>query len=178
MFGAMGFMTTMRTKTMKNFSSWIDLDCKPFYLDSKKRGLRVIVHSGVNGDVVNIVRSYLRFLRKRYFFPIRCYIHLTDSEKYRSNDKGYCFGVFFPGVEAPRHYPTIYLPAKKSVHDEDFALKLFNLTCLLTYYFQWYFKCEEDYSHRSLEIEASKAANYLLSEYFNDKEKLAKTIEE
>ena len=153
---------------MKDFSSWIDLDCQSYYLDSKKRGLRVIAHEGVDSGTVNRIRDYLRFVRRRYFFPIRCYVHLTDNEKYRSKDKGFCHGIFFPGTETPRRYPCIYLPAKTANGEEALSIQLFNLTCLLTYYFQWYFFCERDYSHRSLEIEATKTADYLVSEYLEE----------
>ena len=154
---------------MKDFSSWIDLDCKSYYLDSKKRGIRVIVHEGVDVETVSRIRKYLWFVRKRYFFPIRCYIHLTDHEKYRSSGKGYCYGIFFPGQETPRRYPSIYLPSKQVASNQVLYQLLFGLTRLLTYYYQWYLMCEEKYSHRSLEIEATKAANYLVSEYFNEK---------
>ena len=160
-----GATDSMRMMTMRDFSSWIDLDCKPYYLDSKKRGLRVIVHNGVEAEVADYIRDYLHFLRKRYFFPIRCYVHLTDNGKYRSKDKGYCFGTFFPGTKTPRRYPCIYLPAKLSSDEQTSRRCLFDLTCLLTYYFQWFFECEKDYSHRSLEIEATKAGNYLVNEY-------------
>ena len=156
---------------MKGFSSWIDLDCKSYYLDSKKRGLRLIVHNGVDAEIVETIRDYLRFIRKRYFFPIRCYIHLTNNEKYRSNDKGFCSGVFFPSTEKPKRYPSIYLPAKMPSGAQGLSLRLFDLTCLLTYYYQWYFNCEKDYSHRSLEIEATKAADYLVYEYLKKDER-------
>ena len=156
---------------MKGFSSWIDLDCKAHYLDSKKRGLRVVAHKGVDQMATSSIRGYLRFLRKRYFFPIRCSIHLTDNEKYRSQDKGYCCGIFFPGTEKPRRYPTIYLPVKGLNNESELAQRLFDLTALLTYYFQWYFECEDCYSHRSLEIEATKFADYLLNAYFEKIEK-------
>ncbi len=151
---------------MKDFSSWIDLDCKPFYLDSKKQGLRVVVHNGVEAKTGVDIRNYPRFIRRRYFFPIRCYVHLTNHEKYRSNIKGYCSGVFFPGTESPKRYPSIYLPVKRLVGEQELYRCLYDLTCLLTYYFQWYFYCEKDYSHRSLEIEATKVADYLLSEFY------------
>lgn len=150
---------------MRNFSSWIDLDCKPYYLDSKKRGLRVITHDGIDEDIINGVRDYLCFIRKKYFFPIRCNVHLTNNEKYRSSKKGFCSGVFFPGTEAPKHYPCIYLPAKQLTDKQNLPQRLFDLTCLLTYYYQWFFECEKKYSHRSLEIEATKAATFLVNEY-------------
>ena len=102
-----------------------------------------------------------------YFFPIRCYLHLTGNERYHSKDKGFCYGIFFPGTKMPKRYPCIYLPTKQLNNKQDIASVLFNLTCLLTYYYQWYFDCEKSYSHRSLEIEATKAANYLVGEYLN-----------
>ena len=163
---------------MKDFSSWIDLDCKSYYLDSKKQGLRVIVHDGVDPLTSEGIRAYLRFLRKRYFFPIRCYVHLTENDKYHSGEKGYCYGIFFPGEEKPRRYPSIYLPVKKNSESHSLHRRLYDLTGLLTYYFQWYFMCEERYSHRALEIEATKASNFLVDEYLNETEGVIREIDD
>ena len=156
---------------MAAFVSWIDKEFKNYYLDSTKRGLRITVHSGVDPLSEESVKNYLRFLRKRYFFPIRCNIHLTPQEKFHSKDGGYCCGVFFPGEENRRRWPSIYLPVNRGIVDTDciFGI-LHDLTALLTYYFQWYFMQEDERTHRSLEIEATRMANYLLEEYFYEKE--------
>lgn len=147
---------------MRAFSSWIDLDCKLHYLDSSKRGLRIIVGKGVCQKRATLVKEYLRFLRKRYFFPIRCYFHLTNQARYSSAAGGYCYGVFFPGEENRNGLPSIYYPALAENDDWECV---FDVARLLTYYFQWYFGLEGDRSHRSLEAEAARMAGFLADEF-------------
>ena len=147
-----------------DFASWIDIVYKSHYLDSKYQGLHLVFRDGVSNKVREITKKYLSFLRKRYFFPIRCYIYLTNNKKYISNSKGHCYGVFFGAEENKNKLPSIYLPAKESKNNSMVDL-LLNLTKLITYYFQWYFLLEKERSHRSLEIEATKMANYLVFDF-------------
>ena len=147
------------------FSCWIDIDCKEYYLDSKKQGLRIVPRKDVDADTKKIIFEYICFLRKKYFFPIRCYVYLTNNRRYKSMDKGYCYGSFFPGEENKSKLPSIYLPCLIEKNNDSIKSLLFNLTCLLTYYYQWYFMLEKDRTHRSLEIEATKMASFLVDLY-------------
>lgn len=147
-----------------SYSSWIDYSFKSFYQDSHKSGLRLIYDSNINNELKNTICEYIKFLRKRYYFPIRCYIHIKNVPYYISKDKKKCFGVFFSGEENNSKLPSIYLPAELSNKNDTNDI-LYNLTKLLTYYFQWYFFANEKRTNRSLEIEATKYANYLVSEF-------------
>ena len=163
----------MRNTMMKAFSSWINIEYKKYYLDSPKRGLRIIFHKNNNSSSAKFVCSFVHFLRKKYFFPIRCYLHLTTNEKYRSKSGGFCYGVFFPGQENRNGLPSIYLPVGQYEEKNGEFRLLFSLASLLTYYYQWYFM-QEERTHRSLEIEATKMANQIIEEYINSDYSLLK----
>ena len=152
---------------MKTFISWIDIDCKSYYLDSSKCGLRLFFDAKIDNDDKKLIKSYLAFLRKRYFFPLRCNVYITSNAKYKSKSGGYCNGIFFEGQEENKTYPSIYLPIGFKGLDRNMTM-LFNLTKLLTYYYQWFFYQEKTRSHRSLEIEATKMSSYLVSVFLFD----------
>ena len=157
---------------MNKFVSWIDYEFKSYYLDSSKRGLRIIKDKNINLRKANFICEYLKFLRKRYFFPLRCYIHLTAGNKYKSANNKYCYGIFFPGDEKKKTFPSIYLPIGSEDTFYNNLDDIFQLTKLLTYYYQWYFLQDKKRSNRSLEIEATKMASRLVEEfeeYINDK---------
>ena len=144
---------------------WIDYEYENYYLDSPKKRLRIIYKKDITIDVKNCIKKYINYLRKKYFFPVRCYIYVTNNIAYKSNKYGKCHGVFLGGEENKSGFPSIYLPFKISKENEYFDV-LYGLTKLLTYYFQWFFLENKNRSYRSLEIEATKYANYLAYDYF------------
>ena len=152
-----------------SFSCWIDYEFKSQYLDCEKNGLRLLFYKDIDVNIKNYIKKYISFLRKKYFFPIRCYIHITNNNSYHSHSGGRCYGVFFDDEETTNKYPSIYLPAKLARNNDYFDV-IYNLTKLLTYYYQWYFKETKSRAHRSLEIEATKYASYLTFEYMNSVE--------
>ena len=149
-----------------SYSSWIDKEFKKYYNDSSKNGIRLFFANDLPIEVKNSIKNYVRFLRKHYFFHVRCYIHITNNYKYYSyNSKStYCYGIFFTPEENNGKYPSVFLPAKtRRLNNVDSILS--SLTILLTYYFQWYFFEDKKRSQRSLNIEANEYVRFLIEKY-------------
>ena len=107
--------------------------------------------------------KFVRYLRKEFFFPIRCNIYFCEQEKFRSSKGGFCYGIFFSNDESNgRVYPQIYIPVNNAL----FQIYI-SLCHELTHYFQWYFYDDKEKSNRSLEIQASKYANRILEDFCN-----------
>ena len=106
---------------------------------------------------------FVRYLRKEFFFPIRCNVYFCDREKFNSPKGGYCYGVFFDNAESKgRIYPQIYIPANMELY------AVYHSLCHeLTHYFQWFFTEDKKRSDRSLETQASKYAYRILDDYCN-----------
>ena len=69
--------------------------------------------------------------------------------------------------EKPRRYPEIYIAAKIGKHNQIEDI-YFSIAHMLTCYYQWFFK-QKDRSHRSLEIEANRWAEYICYSYLESK---------
>ena len=89
--------------------------------------------------------NFVRYLRKEFYFPIRCNVYFCNQEKFRSSKGGYCYGLFYSNKECNRRiYPQIYIPANLALHE------VYNSLCHeLTHYFQWYFLDDEQKNNRS-----------------------------
>lgn len=112
--------------------------------------------------------EFVRYLRKEFFFPIRCNVYFCDQEKFHSSKGGYCYGIFYSNEESNgRIYPQIYLPSRMDLYSIYHTL-----SHELSHYFQWYFKDDEKKSERSLEIQASKCATSILEDYFSNNSNL------
>ena len=105
--------------------------------------------------------SFVRYLRKEFYFPIRCNVYFCNQEKFRSSKGGYCYGVFISYDESnKRPYPQIYIPTKQCLR------QIYHSLCHeLTHYFQWYFFDDKNKTDRSLEIQASKYASRIDQDY-------------
>ena len=60
---------------------WIERAYKNEYSDSKKRGLRLVFRSGTDKQFRLHILSFAKWLRKRYWFPIRVEIRFLHSEE-------------------------------------------------------------------------------------------------
>ena len=145
-------------------NSWIPREYANVYNDSKKRGLRCFFSDEIDLNTKEQVKKFINYLRKKYFFPIRCNIYFTNHIKYINGNKEKCNGVFFEGDT--NKTPSIYIPCKitKKYSIENIYL---GIAYLLTYYFQWYFYEDDKRTNRSLKIEATKHANYIVWNYLN-----------
>lgn len=120
----------------------------------------------IPSDLVAEIKNYVKYLRHRYFFPIRCKVHFCYQEKFLSKGrKSNCYGIFLWDEDDKKH-PEIFVPVLEKRKIIELKYIFFSLNVLLTYYFQWYFFQDKERSHRSLEIEATKYANYLTYNYF------------
>ena len=110
---------------MKNndFQCWIDYEFKSYYLDAPKQGLRIIFSKSISDFYKVNIKKYVSFLRKHYFFPVRCYIYITNKKQYRS-DGSPCYGYFTNPIEDEQFFwPSIHLPCKAP--DNENELKYF-----------------------------------------------------
>lgn len=151
------------------YNIWIDKECKKFYSDSKKHGLRLFFDSGLDENVVSLIKRYTYFIRQQYFFPIRCNIFFINEMNFEKESDKRCFYGLFITDDSKKAYPKIYVPSKPFGKHYETILR--NYTKLLTYYFQWYFYSDENRSKVSLEREANCYANYLV-EGFLDSDRL------
>ena len=134
-----------------------------FYSDSApKSNLSLRFASAIDGSTKKHICNFVRYLRKEFFFPIRCNIYFCNQEKFRSSRKGYCYGIFYSNDESSgRIYPQIYIPANMELYS------VYHSLCHeLSHYFQWYFN-DDKRSDRSLEVQASKYASRILDIYCN-----------
>ena len=151
--------------TKKN-GNWINKEYKNCYLDSEKKGLRLHFEKSIYKDHVYEIKNFIKFLKKYYYFPIRCDLFFCNQINFLSFDrKKKCKGIFIKGEEKIKKYPKIYVPCKINSFwtMENVFLSIVRL---LTYYYQWYFYEDEKRTNRSLEIEATKYANFLVEQFY------------
>lgn len=131
---------------------------------ARKTNLSLRFASDIAPSTKKRICDFVRYLRKEFYFPIRCNVYFCNREKFRSSKGGYCYGIFFSNGESKgRIYPQIYIPVKNELHSV-----FFSLSHELSHYFQWYFLNEERRSDRSLEIQASKYATRITNDYCLD----------
>ena len=134
-----------------------------FYQDSTpKSNLSLHFASAIDDNTKKHICNFVRYLRKEFFFPIRCNIYFCNQEKFRSDKSGHCYGIFYSNDESNgRIYPQIYIPANMELYSVYLSL------CHeLSHYFQWYFN-DDKRSDRSLEVQASKFATSILEDFCN-----------
>lgn len=150
---------------------WIDKEEKTSYSDSKLSGIRLCTQKNVLPAIREEVKVFLFWLRKRYFFPVRCNIKLKSSPYFLSADKNDkdTYGDFYYDKN-DKEYPEIWIATGKirreNLDDRKNRI-LFTILHELTHYFQWYFFEFEKRTDRSLEVEANKWARYLLQEFYD-----------
>lgn len=136
-----------------------------FYANSAlKSNLSLHFDSDIDPKTKKRICSFVRYLRKEFYFPIRCNVYFCSQEKFRSSKRGYCYGIFFSNEESGgRIYPQIYIPVKNELH-----FVYYTLSHELSHYFQWFFLDDERKNNRSLEIQASKYATRITDDYCYD----------
>lgn len=149
---------------------WIEKKYKKEYNDSAKAtGIRIKYDVSLSEDLILQYSKFVRYLRKKYYFPIRVNIKLCNVIKFKNLEDGhFYYGIFYDGENNIKRkiYPRMAVASK--IDDSNLIEDvLFTLVHELTHYYQWYFCQEESRTDRSLEIEANKYADYILYEYFN-----------
>ncbi len=135
-----------------------------FYSDSAtKSNLLLHFDSDIEPNIKQKICQFVRYIRKEFYFPVRCNVYFCNQNKFQSSNGGYCYGIFFSNEESQgRIYPQIYIPANNELY------QIYHSLCHeLTHYFQWFFYDDRKKNNRSLEIQASKYANRILKDYCN-----------
>ena len=151
--------------------SWIDRKFKSQYADSANAtGIRYKFYEYDNvfdAMIVKEINSFIAFLRKHYYFPIRLNILFCNTQRFKHHlDNHTYYGAFYSMDDEKRKiYPRISIAANVS---ESNSLQdvFFAVAHEITHYYQWYFLEEEKRSDRSLEMEANRWARYILDLYF------------
>ena len=139
-------------------SIWIDKEYKSYYCEERNSGIALYMDVDLPERIVVFVPKITDWLRKKYYFPIRCSVFVRNAKQFlASKEASPCKGVFFAPAEQTKEVPQIYIAAK-SLTTHEFA---FTLLHELTHYYQWYFLEDERRTSRSLEIEANRYADYL-----------------
>lgn len=135
---------------------------------AKATSIRVKYENGIDPLLIDQVDALADYLRKRYYFPVRCNIHITDHKSYRSDSDGHIFyGVFYDNKDVYRKrklYPEIYV-AGRLYRSSSIEQILYTILHELSHYYQWFFDEIRDRTDRSIEIEATKWARIILEEY-------------
>ena len=155
--------------SLKTGGIWINYEYKKEYQDSLLRGLRARYSKELGEELIKKIKNFLTFLRKKYYFPLRCNMYFCNVDNFTSLDgNGKTKGIFLFGDDETKKTPSIYIACNVSNYwkIEDIY---HSIAKVLTYYFQWYFLEDNHRSNRSLEIEATKYANYLVGEFVNKK---------
>lgn len=132
-----------------------------FYSDSApKSNLSLHFAPAIDDSTKKHICNFVRYLRKEFFFPIRCNIYFCAQEKFRSAQGSFCYGIFYSNDESNRRiYPQIYIPANMNLYS------IYHSLCHeLSHYFQWYFNDDKKSNH-SLEVQASKCATSILEDF-------------
>ena len=147
---------------------WIEKKARNEYNDCPAHGLRLHFDSSVNAYERKECVRFCTWLRKQFFFPIRIFLCFITQKSFRHIDDGHTYyGIFYSNEQCKRKtYPRIFVASKmQSTDDRDFVL--FTIAHELTHYFQWFFYEDMHRTNRSLEIEATRWAKYLLQQYLN-----------
>lgn len=156
---------------------WIELKDKKYYLDSSLNGLRLRFYSGVDSDVKKECKDFCRWLRKKYWFPVRVncnFFNYTYFLANSQNDKDSVADFYYSKNDNDKTIPTIWIATgeikKRKPGERKTIIQCFqhNIAHELTHYFQWYFLQFDKRTDRSLEIEATKWSDYLLCEYLDE----------
>ena len=164
---------------MKRNSVWIPIEHKNAYLDSDVQGLRLhFTHLKINEELRRHCIKFCNWLRKDFWFPLRCNVYFEYFTYYRDREKKgdntdamfYAWKYSQQGVMI--HYPSIRIAVAKyekhiGRHGQEAALFHY-FRCIiheLTHYFQWYFFEFDKRSDRSLEIEAYRWERYIIQTY-------------
>lgn len=149
---------------------WIELAEKKEYEDSSKlSGLRISFDKRIDNGRKEEIKKFAKWLRKHYYFPIRCNIYIRYCSYFKKMDDSDVdsIGDFY---YSDNKLPIIWIAGypRRKTKDKDFYVQInASIVYFLTFYYQWFF-CEFDKrSDRSLKIEATKWQNYIMDEYLD-----------
>mgnify|MGYP003295604893 CR=1 FL=1 len=96
----------------KNGGIWINYEYKKDYQDSSQKGLRVIYSKKIDNECIGNLKKFINFLRRRYYFPIRCNIYIRKVDDFPSlTGIKTTKGIFLFGDEEQKNYLVFMLLA-------------------------------------------------------------------
>lgn len=163
---------------------WIVKEYKKEYSDFVKTGLKLhFLDIEINEALRIHYIKFCKWLRKKYWFPIRCnarfeyYPYYKDRDDKKKNKNAIAM-FYYPKINNLNQiiiYPEIRIAVseyQRKIEAQDKYSVLYHYLGLLvhelTHYFQWYFFETDERTQRSLEIEANYWAHYLVTVYFEE----------
>ncbi len=151
-----------------DFVMWIKKEDEKYYTDcSKLKGLRVTFDRRISGDRIKEIKKFAIWLRKKYYFPIRCNVHISFCsyfKKINSMDVDSVIDFYYQDDTIPSIKIAGY-PNRKN-KDKNYYIQIqARMVYALTFYYQWFFYEFDKRSDRSLKIEATKWQNYIMDDY-------------
>ena len=151
--------------TIEDWEKNIDLD-----REGHRTGLRLRFDKDVNPDVKKVVKEFVSFLRREYYFPLRVNVYVRSLYRIKAMDGDMCCGIFWCMPDDYTINPYIRI-ATGDYEDmcanrgEEFAIYniLHSLAHELTHYFQYINSLK--LTPRGMERQANNYANYILEEY-------------
>ena len=149
---------------------WIELIEKNKFDSGKLSGLRIIFDKKIDVKRKEEVKKFAKWLRRHYYFPIRCdiqvcccsYFEKADDDDVESVVDFYYKDGFLPCIKVASY------PNKKS-QDKNYYIQIqARIAYALTFYYQWFFYEFDKRSDRSLKMEATKWQNFIMDKYTSE----------
>lgn len=154
-----------------NCSSW---ECNVEICQHQRSGLRFRFQQGVNKDVRRACIDFGKWLRIKYYFPIRLMVYLKSSEYIKASDGDYVSAIFFePYNKSDEPYIKISTGDYQKMKEEwgnDNALGaiLGSVAHEITHYYQWINDIK--LTESGLEKQASYYRKKIINEYAKTRE--------
>ncbi|MBO4872930.1 MAG: hypothetical protein J5496_05910 [Lachnospiraceae bacterium] len=138
----------------------------------RRTGLRLRCEKKINPEVKDSFVKLVKWIRDRFFFPIRIPVYVKCSERIRARDGDLCVGIFFrPDNFITEPYISIAtgdfekLVSERGISQAKIAI-LLPLLHELTHYFQWINSVA--LTPVGEERQATRYAQSLMEEYLDD----------
>lgn len=148
---------------------WILRKDRDLYHDlAPSTGLRIRYADAIGDEIRTNVDGLIGYLRRFYYFPVRCNVYITNHPSYRSEADGHVYyGVFYDNKDVypkKKLYPEIYVAGQINQRWQIEQV-MFTLLHELSHYYQWARDREKGRTDRSIESEATRWANDILEAY-------------
>lgn len=154
---------------------WLSKKYKKIYDNADVRtGIALRFEKGVHSDIKSLFLDFAKWLRKKYYFPIRVVVYVKESETVTLMNGNVAWGSFryFDTFDEPYiRIPTGDYSEQAEIEGKENAAYtiLSSLVHELTHYFQWVNQIEQ--TDRGSEWQANYYRNRIIDLYLSDKEK-------
>lgn len=149
---------------LENWTEFIDVNA-----DGHRCGLRMRIEEGVDAEVRRFCKSFAKWLRREFFFPIMVRVYVKSDYRIKAKDGEFVIGTFlWPGDYGREPYIRIatgdyYDLKKKRGAEEAMWAILISITHELTHYFQYVNRIS--LTKIGEERQATMYSEYILSDY-------------